>query len=66
MNRALPLRPAALFVSIALGCAVLVAMGQAVVRPAPLVRYEYLGHPRDMIQVREGTLSLCRLESCSS
>lgn len=44
-----------LAMTVGLGLVILVSLGQATITPTPLLRFEYVPHPRDMIQIKEGT-----------
>jgi len=44
-----------LAVGFVLGLVVLVSMGQTAVDRSPIVRVQYMPHPRDMVQIKQGT-----------
>jgi len=51
--RSLSIHPLSLAIGLGLGAVCLLSMSQATVISSPL-RVEYLAHPRDMVQIREG------------
>ena len=56
--RSLSIHPLSLALGFAFGLVCFLTMGQASIRASALgstVRIEYLAHPRDMVQIREGT-----------